>query len=73
MDVKAGHIRLISEVISDSLNMDVAVLMGANVAMDVAKEDFCECTIGNEKMQPVPIAYPLLCTIYVLHGEDGFV
>ena len=50
MDVQAGHIRLISEVISDSLNMNVSVLMGANVAMDVAKEDFCECTIGKSRM-----------------------
>ena len=47
MEVKAGNVRLFSEVIGTLLNMDVSVLMGANVAMDVAKEDFCECTIGN--------------------------
>ena len=46
MDVKDGHIRLISEVISSTLKINVSVLMGANVAKDVAKEDFCESTIG---------------------------
>ena len=47
MDVKDGHIRLISEVISTTLGIKVSVLMGANVAKDVAKGDFCESTIGN--------------------------
>ncbi len=47
MDVKDGHIRLISEVINSILGIDMSVLMGANVAKDVAKEDFCEATIGT--------------------------
>ncbi|XP_064387436.1 glycerol-3-phosphate dehydrogenase [NAD(+)], cytoplasmic-like isoform X2 [Halichondria panicea] len=46
MDVKDGNIRLISEVISNALSIDMSVLMGANVAKDVAQEDFCESTIG---------------------------
>ncbi len=47
MDVKDGHIRLISEVINKILGIDMSVLMGANVAKDVAREDFCEATIGK--------------------------
>ncbi len=47
MDVKDGQIRLISEVISSALGIDMSVLMGANVAKDVAQEDFCEATIGE--------------------------
>ena len=54
MDVKDGHIRLISEVISTTLSIKVSVLMGANVAKDVAKGDFCESTIGN-------LTYIVLC------------
>ena len=47
MDVKDGNIRLISEVISNALSINMSVLMGANVAKDVAQEDFCESTIGE--------------------------
>lgn len=46
MDTTEGKIRLISDVINSSLNIDVSVLMGANIAMDVAQGDFCESTIG---------------------------
>jgi len=37
---------LISDLIRNALDIDVSVLMGANVANEVAKEDFCETTIG---------------------------
>ena len=47
MDTEEGTIRLISDVIGTSLNIDMSVLMGANIANDVAHEDFCECTIGR--------------------------
>lgn len=41
-----GEIHLVSEEIKHFLNIDVAVLMGANLAHEVANDDFCEATIG---------------------------
>lgn len=46
MDTTDGTIKLISEVITSLIHIDVSVLMGANIAMDVAREEFCEATIG---------------------------
>lgn len=43
---KRGGIRLVTEEIRELLNIDTAVLMGANLAQEVANEDFCEATIG---------------------------
>uniref|UniRef100_A0A915BJC6 Glycerol-3-phosphate dehydrogenase [NAD(+)] n=1 Tax=Parascaris univalens TaxID=6257 RepID=A0A915BJC6_PARUN len=43
---KMGGIRLVSEEIQDILHIDVAVLMGANLAPEVANDNFCEATIG---------------------------
>jgi glycerol-3-phosphate dehydrogenase (NAD+) len=39
-------LRLISEEIRESLGTEVAVLMGANLAPEVANDSFCEATIG---------------------------
>jgi glycerol-3-phosphate dehydrogenase len=41
-----GKLDLISNIIRRTLNIECAVLMGANVASEVAKENFCEATIG---------------------------
>ncbi|OWF43025.1 glycerol-3-phosphate dehydrogenase [NAD(+)], cytoplasmic-like [Mizuhopecten yessoensis] len=41
-----GGILLISSVIRDLLNIPCAALMGANIANEVAKENYCEATIG---------------------------
>lgn len=40
-------IRLISRSISDLLQIECGVLMGANLAPEVASEQFCETTIGK--------------------------
>ena len=37
---------LISELIRDTMSIDCSVLMGANLANEVADEKFCETTIG---------------------------
>ena len=44
--VKGGGIKLISESISTMMGIPVAVLMGANLAPEVASGQFCETTIG---------------------------
>lgn len=41
-----GGIKLISEVITEEMGIPVSVLMGANLANEVADEKFCETTIG---------------------------
>ncbi|KJH50272.1 glycerol-3-phosphate dehydrogenase [NAD(P)+ ] [Dictyocaulus viviparus] len=48
--VKSGGLRLISDEIHETLGIDVSVLMGANLAYEVANDDFCEATIGCKKM-----------------------
>lgn len=45
-ELPTGGIELISDVIRHSLNIDVSVLMGANLANEVADQKFCETTIG---------------------------
>ncbi|XP_075466037.1 glycerol-3-phosphate dehydrogenase [NAD(+)], cytoplasmic-like [Ascaphus truei] len=39
-------LKLISHIIQEKLDMEVSVLMGANIASEVAEEKFCETTIG---------------------------
>jgi len=46
LDISDKGLKLISEVITDELGVGCAVLMGANIAPEVAREDFCEATIG---------------------------
>lgn len=41
-------LKLISEVIRGKLGITMTVLMGANIANEVAEEKFCETTIGME-------------------------
>uniref|UniRef100_A0A914CDQ6 Glycerol-3-phosphate dehydrogenase [NAD(+)] n=1 Tax=Acrobeloides nanus TaxID=290746 RepID=A0A914CDQ6_9BILA len=46
-----GQIKLISDEISEILGIEVAVLMGANLAHEVADEKFCEATIGTHNKE----------------------
>ncbi|XP_035771865.1 glycerol-3-phosphate dehydrogenase 1-like protein, partial [Neolamprologus brichardi] len=41
-------LRLISDVIREKMEIDVSVLMGANIANEVAAEKFCETTIETD-------------------------
>lgn len=47
VDVGPEGLKLISEVIQGKLGIAVTVLMGANIANEVAEEKFCETTIGT--------------------------
>jgi len=47
IEFEEGGPILISNMIKDAMSgMDVSVLMGANVANEVARDDFCESTVG---------------------------
>ncbi|XGW16086.1 hypothetical protein V3C99_001494 [Haemonchus contortus] len=46
---KLGGVKLISDEIREILNIEVSVLMGANLAHEVANDSFCEATIGCKK------------------------
>jgi glycerol-3-phosphate dehydrogenase (NAD+) len=46
LDVSEGRLQLITSVIGSLLGVSTAVLMGANVAPEVAVENFCEATVG---------------------------
>lgn len=46
IDFDEQGVVLISNIIRDALQIDCSVLMGANVANEVAAGDFCESTIG---------------------------
>ena len=46
VDASHGGLQLVSRIIYKALDIDVSVLMGANIAGEVAKEQFCETTIG---------------------------
>ncbi|KAI9189520.1 glycerol-3-phosphate dehydrogenase [Blastocladiella emersonii ATCC 22665] len=46
VDVSATGLTLISDLIKAQLGVDVSVLMGANIANEVAEENFCETTVG---------------------------
>ncbi|MBZ3878854.1 Glycerol-3-phosphate dehydrogenase 1-like protein [Sciurus carolinensis] len=44
-------LKLISDIIREKMGIDISVLMGANIASEVAAEKFCETTIGSKVME----------------------
>ncbi|GAB1609424.1 glycerol-3-phosphate dehydrogenase [NAD(+)], cytoplasmic-like [Argonauta hians] len=50
-DVIEGGLKLLSDIIAKDLGIECAVLMGANLANEVASEEFCESTIGTRNKE----------------------
>ena len=46
LDINDKGLDLISNLIRNELDIPCAVLMGANIAPEVARENYCEATIG---------------------------
>ncbi|XP_076765513.1 glycerol-3-phosphate dehydrogenase 1 [Xylocopa sonorina] len=61
---EGGGIELISQIISKQLHIPVSVLMGANLASEVAEEMFCETTIGCKDKNMAPILRDIIQTPY---------
>ncbi|XP_058717357.1 glycerol-3-phosphate dehydrogenase [NAD(+)], cytoplasmic isoform X2 [Poecile atricapillus] len=51
VDEGPDGLRLISDIIHEKLGIEMNVLMGANIAKEVAEEKFCETTIGCKNMK----------------------
>lgn len=51
IDEGPDGLKLISDIIREKLEIEVSVLMGANIASEVADEKFCETTIGQTTLK----------------------
>ncbi|XP_025832252.1 glycerol-3-phosphate dehydrogenase [NAD(+)], cytoplasmic isoform X4 [Agrilus planipennis] len=72
---EGGGIELISHIISRHLKIDCHVLMGANLAGEVANENFCETTIGCRNFRLAQTLKDLIETDYfrvvVVNDEEA--
>ncbi|XP_078538552.1 glycerol-3-phosphate dehydrogenase [NAD(+)], cytoplasmic-like isoform X2 [Lissotriton helveticus] len=62
VDEGPDGLKLISDIIREKLGIEVSVLMGANIASEVADEKFCETTVGCKNKQHGVIFKDLLQT-----------
>ncbi|XP_061543565.1 glycerol-3-phosphate dehydrogenase [NAD(+)], cytoplasmic-like [Phycodurus eques] len=62
VDAGPRGLKLISEVIRGKLGIGMSVLMGANIAGEVAENKFCETTIGCKDIAHGPILKELMQT-----------
>ncbi|KAL7837632.1 hypothetical protein SRHO_G00273430 [Serrasalmus rhombeus] len=63
VDEGPDGLKLISDVIKEKLGITMTVLMGANLANEVAQEKFCETTIGCKSKDHGPLLKTLMQTI----------
>lgn len=61
---EGGGIELISHIITKHLQIPCYVLMGANLANEVAEEKFCETTIGCNDKKYTPILRDMMQAHY---------
>lgn len=64
MPVPGGGIELVSHAIQEKLNIPISVLMGANLAPEVADEKFCETTIGAASQEEGNVLREIIQTHY---------
>ncbi|ETE71385.1 Glycerol-3-phosphate dehydrogenase [NAD+], cytoplasmic, partial [Ophiophagus hannah] len=62
VDEGPDGLKLISDIIREQLGIEMSVLMGANIANEVAEEKFCETTIGCKNLQHGQILKELMQT-----------
>lgn len=63
---KARGPQLISHLISTTLNLDCSVLMGANVAAGIGREELSEATIGYNNLENAQLLQKLFQRPYFL-------